>query len=157
MTFVQPRSCTSSKTRTYSTRDQSLFSRHSNNICSSVSNRRMKSRMMHWKWSSLFNMILVLYLFLGCSYAIIIWSMWLLKLDAIPKWDQVTWCIKYLGMHSTFVVVHFVLEYCTNINQIMKSERISYRTYQQKRPIANKYFAAVLDQARFVFPTNGHA
>ena len=26
-------------------------------------------------------------------------SIWPLKLDAIPKRDQVTWCIEYLGMH----------------------------------------------------------
>ena len=36
-----------------------------------------------------------------------------MKLDAIPKRDQVTWCIEYLGMHSTFVVVRFILQYCS--------------------------------------------
>ena len=39
--------------------------------------------------------------------------MWPMKLDAIPKRDQVTWCIEYLGMHSTFVVVRFILQYCS--------------------------------------------
>ena len=36
-----------------------------------------------------------------------------MKSDAIPKRDQVTWCTEYLGMHNTFVVVHFILQYCS--------------------------------------------
>ena len=36
-----------------------------------------------------------------------------LKLGAIPKRDQVMWCIKYLGMQSKFVVVRFILQFCS--------------------------------------------
>ena len=39
--------------------------------------------------------------------------MWPLKLDDIPKRDQVTWPIEYLGMHNTFVVVNFIMQYCS--------------------------------------------